>query len=101
MESESRLFGACSSGSNTGSTAAPKGLAIRGASTRDGTCLSCWTMIRNAALVSGKTSELGTIEQGKNADLVVVRGDPCPDIASPERPLLVIKDGIVVRRNID
>ncbi|MET7768714.1 amidohydrolase family protein [Nocardia sp. NPDC005366] len=41
---------------------------------------------------------LGTIESGKLADIVVVRGDPVHDIEAvgrPENILLVMKDGKV------
>jgi cytosine/adenosine deaminase-related metal-dependent hydrolase len=43
--------------------------------------------------------DVGTIEPGKLADLIVVDGDPSRDIrllGEPERILTVIKDGVVV-----
>jgi imidazolonepropionase-like amidohydrolase len=49
-----------------------------------------------AAECCGKEAELGTVEPGKLADLVVVSGDPLADIAvlrDPARIALVIKDG--------
>jgi imidazolonepropionase-like amidohydrolase len=46
--------------------------------------------------------EVGTIEKGKIADLLVVSGDPLTDIAllqNPDNVCLVMKDGeCVVRR---
>src|SRR5437588_3529865 len=51
-----------------------------------------------AAECLGREAELGTIERGKLADLVVVKGDPLADIAllrEPEHIALVIKDGAV------
>jgi imidazolonepropionase-like amidohydrolase len=51
-----------------------------------------------AAECCGKEAELGTVEPGKLADLVVVSGDPLADIAvlcDPARIALVIKDGKV------
>lgn len=43
----------------------------------------------------------GTLEEGKQADLILVDGDPLADIALLEKPdnvVLVLKDGIVVKR---
>lgn len=40
--------------------------------------------------------ELGTIERGKRADLVLVRGDPTRDVAALREVRLVMKDGAVV-----
>ena len=42
-------------------------------------------------------SDLGTIEPGKRADLVVVAGDPLADIHALEHPKLVMKEGAIVR----
>jgi imidazolonepropionase-like amidohydrolase len=53
---------------------------------------------RNSAELCGVADELGTVQDGKVADLVVVRGDPLSDIASvgvPDNILLVIKEGTV------
>ena len=49
-----------------------------------------------AAECLGRADEIGTVEPGKLADLVAVRGDPLADIAAlrdPTRIALVIKDG--------
>src|SRR5437870_6974545 len=49
-----------------------------------------------AAECCGKEAELGTVERGKLADLVVVKGDPLADISvlrDPANIALVIKDG--------
>jgi enamidase len=48
---------------------------------------------RDAADNLGKTSELGTIEPGKLADIIVVSGDPLKDIRDTKEIKLVIKDG--------
>jgi imidazolonepropionase-like amidohydrolase len=37
---------------------------------------------------------IGTIEAGKNADLVVMRGDPSRRIADVENVEIVFKDGV-------
>ena len=51
-----------------------------------------------AAECCGKEGELGTVEAGKLADLVVVRGDPLADITvlrEVENIALVVKDGAI------
>ncbi|MET8648656.1 metal-dependent hydrolase family protein [Nocardia aurea] len=53
---------------------------------------------RDSAALCGVDDRLGTLESGKLADIVVVRGDPLHDIESVGRPddiLLVMKDGKV------
>ena len=49
----------------------------------------------NPARVHGLDKDLGTIEPGKLADLVVVRGNPLADIRNTRRVQLVLKDGVV------
>jgi len=52
-----------------------------------------------SAQLCGVADTLGTIEAGKTADLVVVRGNPLDDIDSvgdPANILLVVKDGRAV-----
>jgi imidazolonepropionase-like amidohydrolase len=51
---------------------------------------------RNAAEVCGVNDELGTIERGKLADLIVVAGDPLDNIDNLRQLQLVFKDGAVV-----
>ncbi|MFE2092530.1 amidohydrolase family protein [Streptomyces sp. NPDC059460] len=49
-----------------------------------------------AAELIGLADELGTLEPGKRADVVIARGNPLEDITSlskPENVLLVMKDG--------
>ncbi len=53
---------------------------------------------RNAALVSG-ADDLGTLEPGKLADLIVVDGDPLEDIEALKRIMQVILDGEVAYEN--
>ncbi|OPX06763.1 amidohydrolase family protein [Mycobacterium sp. AT1] len=53
---------------------------------------------RTSAELCGLDHELGTVEAGKIADVVVVRGDPLADVDAvgrPENILLVLKDGAV------
>jgi len=52
---------------------------------------------RNAARVSHVDSILGTLETGKLADVLVVKGDPLTDLNTLSRVRLVIHDGINIR----
>ena len=53
---------------------------------------------RDAAKVCGRAEELGTLEPGKRADLIVVAGDPLQDLSVMQDGLqVVIKDGVVIR----
>jgi imidazolonepropionase-like amidohydrolase len=51
---------------------------------------------RGSALAAGLEEELGTVEAGKLADLLVVQGDPLADLNALAQPLLVLKGGQVV-----
>lgn len=51
---------------------------------------------RNAAELCGVGDELGTVEVGKLADLIVVADNPLDDIGNIRKPILVVKDGRVV-----
>ena len=51
---------------------------------------------RDAAELCGVGAELGTIQPGKLADLIVVDGDPLQDIANLRRLRLVFKEGRIV-----
>jgi imidazolonepropionase-like amidohydrolase len=55
---------------------------------------------RNAAELLGMSDEIGSLEPGKRADVVVADGDPLTDIAAltdPARITMVIKDGQVTK----
>ncbi len=54
---------------------------------------------RNAAQLLGKLDDLGTLEAGKLADLIVVDGDPLTDISVIHNIELVIKNGSIVVDN--
>lgn len=54
---------------------------------------------RNGARALGKLEDLGTIEAGKLADLVLLRADPTKDINNAKMVDTVIKDGQVVDRS--
>jgi imidazolonepropionase-like amidohydrolase len=52
-----------------------------------------------AAECLGIDRDVGTVEKGKLADLIVVAGDPLDDVAllqDPTRIALVLKDGEIV-----
>ena len=53
---------------------------------------------RNGAAMIGRDDDLGTVEVGKLADLIVVGGDPSADIGvlADADPLAVVKGGKVV-----
>ena len=51
---------------------------------------------KNAAAVCGVAADLGTVEVGKLADLIVVAANPLEDINNVRRLLLVLKEGRVV-----
>jgi imidazolonepropionase-like amidohydrolase len=53
---------------------------------------------RAAADLLDQTTQLGTIESGKFADVVAVPGNPLDDITAMERVSFVMKDGVVYRR---
>lgn len=52
---------------------------------------------RNGAHVCNLETELGTLEPGKIADVLVVNGDPLQDIHTLTEVRLVIRDGVVIR----
>jgi imidazolonepropionase-like amidohydrolase len=53
---------------------------------------------RNAARALGKLEELGTIESGKLADVVLLKGDPTKDINNAKLVDTVIKNGQIIDR---
>jgi imidazolonepropionase-like amidohydrolase len=54
---------------------------------------------RNGAIASRGVEAFGTIEPGKEADLVVLDGDPLADIHNIRKVVAVLKGGTVVDRN--
>jgi imidazolonepropionase-like amidohydrolase len=52
----------------------------------------------NAARLLGTFERVGTLQEGKLADIVAVPGNPLSDIRVTERPVFVMKDGVVVRK---
>ena len=50
------------------------------------------------ATLLNKTDSLGSISQGKLADMVAVKGDPLKNIKLLEKVSLVIKDGQIYKQ---
>jgi imidazolonepropionase-like amidohydrolase len=48
----------------------------------------------NGAIYLGRDKDIGSVAAGKNADLVVVKGDPSKQISDVENVEIVFKDGI-------
>ncbi len=54
----------------------------------------------HAAIFLGKERDLGSIEEGKLADMVLLNADPLADISNAARIELVIKGGTIIDRSI-
>jgi imidazolonepropionase-like amidohydrolase len=50
---------------------------------------------RNAAAAMGRLADLGTVEKGKVADLLLVAGDPTADVANLRKVETVVRGGAV------
>jgi len=48
----------------------------------------------NGAIYLGREKEIGSVATGKNADLVVIKGDPSMQISDIENVQIVFKDGV-------
>jgi len=58
---------------------------------------------RTNATLFGLADEIGTVEEGKRADLIVVDGQPLDDVAllqDPARIVLVMRDGAIYKRAV-
>ena len=62
-----------------------------------------WFALRAGTIVSaemlGKDAEIGSIKEGKYADIVAMPGNPVEDIAAVENVTFVMKGGEIVRRD--
>jgi imidazolonepropionase-like amidohydrolase len=57
------------------------------------------TSSQGSAKLLGVDGETGTLEAGKFADIVAVPGDVLRDIRATERPVMVMKQGMVIRKD--
>ena len=48
----------------------------------------------NGAIYLGREKQIGSVAVGKNADLVVIKGDPSKQVSDIENVEIVFKDGI-------
>ena len=48
----------------------------------------------NGAVYLGRDKQIGSVARGKNADLVIIRGDPSTHISDIENVEIVFKDGV-------
>lgn len=55
----------------------------------------------NNALAMGMEDEIGSVEEGKRADLVVIEGDPSEKIGHIANVRMVVKNGYVIRTSSD
>ncbi|MET0982310.1 MAG: amidohydrolase family protein [Telluria sp.] len=70
-------------------------LNMRGAALVQGNLAALYSVTRDAAKIAFVGKDLGTVEQGKLADLIVVRGDPLADLRAAADVRLIIKNGRV------
>ena len=56
--------------------------------------------VKGAELI-GMANEIGTIEAGKYADIIAVKGDPVQDINAMEEVVFVMKGGVVIKPGVD
>ncbi len=52
----------------------------------------------NAADAIGWKSDVGSLEVGKYADLIAVRGSPIDDVSQLKAPVFVMKGGVIIRQ---
>ncbi|MGA9397437.1 MAG: amidohydrolase family protein, partial [Anaerolineaceae bacterium] len=53
----------------------------------------------NAAVAVGQEDQIGTIEEGKIADVLVVGGDPMEDLQVLTDIRLVVRKGTIIRQS--
>jgi imidazolonepropionase-like amidohydrolase len=53
-------------------------------------------MTRDSAVYLGRGDEIGTIEKGKRADFIIVRGNPLDDLSALRNVIVVAKNGTIL-----
>lgn len=56
---------------------------------------------KNGAEICGIEKYVGTVEKGKKADLLIVKGNPLKNIDCIYNVKMVIKDGIIIKEDLD
>jgi imidazolonepropionase-like amidohydrolase len=54
----------------------------------------------NAAELMGMADQIGSVRQGKFADMVAVKGNPLTDVRILQNVQFVMKDGVVYKNEI-
>jgi imidazolonepropionase-like amidohydrolase len=54
---------------------------------------------RNAARVCRREDQIGTLDAGKTADVIVVQGNPLADLNCLKNVCIVIREGKVIRND--
>jgi Tol biopolymer transport system component len=70
-------------------------LNMRGAALVQGNLQALYSVTRDAARMAFVDKDLGTVEEGKLADLILVRGDPLTDLRAAADVRVVLKNGRV------
>ncbi len=55
---------------------------------------------KNAAEVCGIEKDIGTLEKGKIADVIVVEGDPLADLKNMKNVKVIIRSGKIIQKNL-
>jgi imidazolonepropionase-like amidohydrolase len=90
-------------GFGTDSSVYPHGMNAKEFATMAGLGMSPIAVLASAtsvnAMLLGMADEIGTLQEGKCADLVAMPGDVVEDITATERVSFVMKNGVVVKRD--
>lgn len=77
----------------------PLHLNMRGAAIVQGNLEALYSVTRDAARMAFVDKDLGTVEEGKLADLILVRGDPLADLRAAADVRVVLKNGRVLTQD--
>jgi len=74
-------------------------LNLRGAAMVLGNLAALQSVTRDAARIALVGDDLGTVEKGKLADLIAVRGDPLQDVKAAAAVQFVVRNGRVITQD--